>query len=213
MAGSFRLCRESAAGLRFEVSQGMNWAADGIIDFLTFLLPGFVAAALFHSLRPHTKPGAFERVIQALIFTTAIKAITEPLAGSENWEPGLSFAVAVVLALIVACVLNNDLMHKFFRGLGITRETSYPTEWYSSFSRHKNCYVVLHLKGQRRLYGWPHEWPSRPEGGHFRIILGEWLVEDERIPVTGVEATIIPVHEVEMVELVDQHYKQEDNHG
>ena len=131
----------------------MNWVADGVIDVLTFLLPGFVAAALFHSLRAHAKPGAFERVIQALIFTTAIKAITEPLAGSKNWEPGLSFAIAVVLALMVAYVLNNDLMHKFFRSLGITRETSYPTEWYSSFSRHEKCYVVLHLKGQRRLYG------------------------------------------------------------
>ena len=202
----------------------MNWAADGVIDVLTFLLPGFVAATLFHSLRPHAGLSAFERVIQALIFTMVIEiiftivieVITGPLTGIEDWKPALSVAIAAVLALMVAYVLNNDLMHKVLRRCRITRETSYPTEWYSSFSRHEKCYVVLHLKGQRRLYGWPQEWPSRPEEGHFRITLGEWLVEDnERIPVTGVEATVIPVHEVEMVELVNRPHKQkqEDNHG
>ena len=199
----------------------MNWVADGVIDVLTSLLPGFVAAALFHSLRPYVKLSAFERVIQALIFTTVIEiiftimieVITGPLTGIEDWKPAISVAIAAVLALMVAYVLNNDLMHKVLRRCRITRETSYPTEWHSSFSRHEHCYVVLHLRGQRRLYGWPHEWPSRPEEGHFQIILGEWLVEDKRIPVTGVEATVIPVHEVEMVEFIDQHHKQEDNHG
>ena len=40
-----------------------------IVHVLVFLLPGFLTAAIFHSLTPHRKPEAFERVISALVFT------------------------------------------------------------------------------------------------------------------------------------------------
>ena len=46
----------------------MNWASGEVVGVLTFLLPGFVAAAVFYSLTSHPKPDAFDRVVQALIF-------------------------------------------------------------------------------------------------------------------------------------------------
>ena len=193
----------------------MNWASGEVVGILTFLLPGFVAAAVFHSLTSHPKPDTFDRVIQALIFTVIGNAITTVFvswANSPNendqwikpWEPLLSILVAVALALLASHASNRDSVHGILRRLRITRETSYPSEWYSAFSRHDDCYVVLHLKGQRRLYGWPEEWPSHPEQGHFRISEGEWLDEDKRIPATGVSAVLIPASEVEMVEFLSQ---------
>lgn len=203
----------------------MNLASNGVIDVLTFLLPGFVAAAIFYSLTSHAKPGAFERVIQALIFTMIIKAIVtlyvmfssstgESRHWVGDWEPVPSVAIAVILALVAAYVLNNDLVHRVLRRLSITRETSYPTEWYSSFSKPMN-YIVLHLKGERRLYGWPEEWPSRPEEGHFRIVEGEWLTEKGSTPATGVASIVIPVSEVEMVEFLEKYRiaAKEAHHG
>lgn len=191
----------------------MNWASGEVISVLTFLLPGFVAAAIFYSLTSHPKPTAFDRVVQALIFTVIGNAITTAIFSNstsrtenpvltDNWEPVVSILVAVVLALIASYASNRDSVHRILRSLGVTKETSYPSEWYSAFSRHVDCYVVLHLKGQRRLYGWPEEWPSHPEEGHFRIAEGEWLVDDERIPATGVSAILIPTNEVEMVEFL-----------
>ena len=191
----------------------MNWASGEVVGILTFLLPGFVAAAVFHSLTSHPKPDTFDRVIQALIFTVIGNAITTVFvswANSPNendqwikpWGPLLSILVAVALALLASHASNRDSVHGILRRLRITRETSYPSEWYSAFSRHDDCYVVLHLKGQRRLYGWPEEWPSHPEQGHFRISEGEWLDDDKRIPATGVSAVLIPASEVEMVEFL-----------
>ena len=98
--------------------------------------------------------------------------------------------------------LNRDTVHRLLRRIGVTRETSYPSERYSAFSRHCDCYVTLHLKGERHLYGWPEVWPSRPDEGHFRIAEAEWLVENERIPATGVAAILIPADQVELVEFV-----------
>ena len=110
-----------------------------------------------------------------------------------------------MLALMTVCWSNNDTMHRILRRLGITKETSYPSEWYSTFWRLNDCYVVLHLKGERRLYGWPEEWPSQSDRGHFRISEGEWLGENDendRVSATEVSAILIPANDVEMVEFI-----------
>lgn len=192
----------------------MSWASSEIVSTLIFLLPGFVTAAIFYSLTSYPNPGAFDRVIHALVFTVIVQAIMgiltsllndsatkENTSWIETWGLPLSILIAILIAVILAYILNRDIVHSAFRRFGITKETSYPSEWYSAFSRHHGCYVVLHLEGERRLFGWPEEWPSCPDEGHFRIVQGEWLTEDKkRIPVTGVSAILIPVGQVEMVE-------------
>ena len=55
----------------------MDWASSEIVGILTFLLPGFIAAEVFHSLTSHPKPGVFDRIVRALIFTLIGQAITE----------------------------------------------------------------------------------------------------------------------------------------
>ena len=192
----------------------MNWASSEVVTILTFLLPGFVATAIFHSLTAHPKPNEFDRIVQALIFTTVVQAIVKgvPLVGSlagvaPLWTGESEIVVAVLVAVAVAVVAvyasNHDTLLRFLRWIGLTRETSYPSEWYSAFARNPDCYVVLHLKGERRLYGWPEEWPSRPDQGHFRIAEAEWLVEEKRTPLTGVSVILVPGDEVEVVEFLE----------
>ena len=62
----------------------MSWASSEVVGVLTFLLPGFVAAAIFYSLTSHPKPGAFDRVIQALIFTVIGQAIVALLLAIDS---------------------------------------------------------------------------------------------------------------------------------
>ena len=192
----------------------MNWASSEVVTILTFLLPGFVATAIFHSLTAHPKPNEFDRIIQALIFTTVVQAIVKgvPLVGSlagvaPLWTGESEIVVAVLVAVAVAVVAvyasNHDTLLRFLRWIGLTRETSYPSEWYSAFARNPDCYVVLHLKGERRLYGWPEEWPSRPDQGHFRIAEAEWLTEEGSISATGVSTILVPGDDVEMVEFLE----------
>ena len=194
---------------------GVNWASGEVVGVLTFLLPGFVAAGIFYSLTSHPKPSAFDRTVLALIFTAIAQSITEliPLPNNvadsgtqafKDWEPALSVLVAIVLGLGASCFSNSDALHKILRGLRITRETSFPSEWYSTFARYgERCFLVLHLQGERRLYGFAEEWPSNPKEGHFRISDAEWLIdEDNRIPAKGVEAILIPATEVTMMEFL-----------
>lgn len=193
----------------------MSWSSSEVVSILTFLLPGFVAGVIFNSLTSHPKPGDFDRILQALIFTSLIQALTVSALWVSSGISSLSFmeyqhadiilsaVFAIALGLVTSYVFNHDWVHAFLRFIHVTRETSYPSEWYSSFSRNPDCYVVLHLDGERRLYGWPEEWPSQPDKGHFRIAEAEWLLDGgETIPIEGVVAIVVPATEVGMIEFV-----------
>ena len=191
----------------------MSWGSGELVGVLAFLLPGFVAGAIYHALTSHPKPSAFERVIQALIFTAIIQAIATPLPSSVrvaevslgagvSWDPLWSTGLAVLIALVVVLVVNHDLLHGPLRKLRVTRETSHSSEWYSAFAAHET-YVVLHLTGQRRLYGWPTEWPGDPARGHFRITEAAWLTDEGRQPLQGVKAIMISMTDVRMVEFLE----------
>ena len=61
----------------------------------------------------------------------------------------------------------------------------------------------LHLKGERRLFGWPFDWPDQADSGHFVIMEPEWVLDDNsRARLHKVERLIVPVKDVEMVECV-----------
>lgn len=196
----------------------MSWATTELIPLLNYLLPGFVAVAVFSSLTSHAKPSEFERIIQALIFTVLAQISTLAIKGTllavgarfetlgswpENGDLVASILSATALGTLAAWAVNTDSAHALLRKIGVTREDSYPTEWYSAFSRNRDCYAVLHLEGERRLFCWPEEWPSDPKTGHFVVVDAEWLVgENERVPLPSVQAMLVPVGNVEMVEFV-----------
>ena len=199
----------------------MAWASSEIVAVITFLLPGFVAAAVFYSLTSHPKPGDLDKIIQALVFTMVGRAIGQgiELAASifgrdsiwdARWDLAVSVAIAVTIAFFAAWIANTDWIYAILRKMGATKESSHPSEWYSAFVANKDCYVVLHLKGQRRIFGWPAEWPSKPDRGHFRITYGAWLAENAAATKSGVLEVVIPAPHVEMVEFLEREY-DDDN--
>ena len=196
----------------------MSWLSNDVVEILTFLLPGFIAAAIFYSLTSHPRPSEFISVVHALIFTMVVQAIvfllplerlSELLGSSAEAEILVSVPVALAMGMLASYVSNRDKLYAFLRWLRITRETSYPSEWYSSFANHEGCYVVLHLQGDRRLYGWVEEWPGQPDKGHFRLAEVSWVTEDSQSTLDQVSAIVIPASQVEMVEFVQPESRDE----
>jgi hypothetical protein len=197
----------------------MDYPDSSVITVLTYLMPGLVAAAVLYVLTPAPKPVPFERVVQALIYTIVVQAllvaVRTPLvfAGRKwfaigAWTPDVSLVWSVILAVLIGILSawadNTDRVHALLRRWGVTLQTSYPSEWFGAFSQNRG-YVVLHLKGNRRLYGWAEEWPSVPDRGHFIMTQAEWLVDDKSIDLGTVERLVIPVSDIEMVELMYPH--------
>ena len=207
----------------------MDLPNKALIDVLTYLLPGFVAAATVYVLTPAIRPAPFERVVQALIYTIVVQALVVVCRflllgiGSRCCRMGTwtsdaalvwSMVLAVAVGLVTAWANNTDCVHAVLRRVGITHQTSFSSEWYGAFAQNDG-YIVLHIAGQRRLYGWAEEWPSTPEKGHFVVTQAEWLIDNgPSVPLTGVERILIRGEDVEMVEMmkVDK-TKTEDNDG
>ena len=195
----------------------MNYLTNEFIEILKFLLPGFITAWVFYGLTAYAKPSQFERVVQALIFTIIVQAIVIVIHWSAEligeyyfiigrWNNNLNLIYSIVIAFIIGLLFsyfaNNDKIHSFLRKKRITKQTSFPSEWFGSFSQFKT-YVVLHLRDGRRIYGWPEEWPSQFDNGHFSIAEAEWLDNDNRIELTRVSNILIPATEVLFVEFME----------
>jgi hypothetical protein len=193
----------------------MDSLSQETILFLQYLLPGFLAAWIFYGLTSYTKPSQFERVVQALIFTLFIRAFLYLLMVlflyiGHYWRLGVwdessnliwSLPIAITIGLLFSYYANNDKIHRKLREKNITKETSFPSEWFGAFSDTKT-WIVLHLHDSRRLYGWPKEWPSSAKNGHFVITYPSWLDDKQEVPIAGVKNILINVDDVKWVEFM-----------
>lgn len=184
-----------------------------VVSVLMFLLPGFVSAGIYNSLISRPVSDGFQVVVRAFIFTVFVQLFAIPVLelsrlyewsflSSVIWEIVVLAFVSVAIGIASAHAWNKDYIHRLLRHWNVTVESSYRSAQYSAFAFHRDCYVVMHLKGGRRLYGWPGEWPSRPDNRHFLIEECEWLVDDDRTPAKGVSHILIHESEVEMVEFM-----------
>ncbi|MEX0727832.1 MAG: DUF6338 family protein [Planctomycetaceae bacterium] len=192
----------------------MDFVDSELISVIYQLLPGFIAAWLFYGLTAHEPKSPFERTVQALIFTALIQAVVIPSGWLLVWTGTLGFTigvwntsaafllsifVSIVLGLVFTFCANSGYIHNRLPDR-ITKRTSFPSEWFSAFNEDKR-YIYLHLNGQRRLYGWPTEWPDRPGSGHFVMEEVQWILDDNtRVPLYLTKKLLIPATDVLMVE-------------
>lgn len=195
-----------------------------VVTILDYLLPGFVAAWVFYGLTGHPKQSPFERVVQALIFTIIVRALLAVVEQGTHfavlscgvlidaWSEPARLVTSIIIALLVghaiAWIANNNAYHRKLYKWRITTKTSLVSEWHSAFSS-RDCYIILHLgdtMGNRKLFGWPLEWPDKPKEGHFVIIEPEWLTEEDgeyqRSPAEHDEMILVCAANVLMVEFV-----------
>lgn len=183
-------------------------------------------AWIFYSLTSHKIPTSFERVIQALIFTLIVQVLVsaqkkillyfgQTLFSLGEWtknsELVASLLTAVCLGVLAAYIVQSDLLHRLFRQLGVSSRSSQPSEWHGIFSKNL-LYVVVHMKDGRRLFGWPSEWPSDHERGHFFITSPSWIIDKEErkeeIPLNQVEGILLDVKDVQWIELIKRQENQ-----
>jgi hypothetical protein len=138
-----------------------------------------------------------------------------------------SLIASILLGLILVWCVNNDFPTFLFRADGeegcktccsrillplqkalsklhLTNKTLHANEWSNAFNTNSR-FIVLHLEGSRRLYGWPRQFPDDPNSGHFIMTQCQWLLDDgTRVPLYTVHEFLVSVKEVERVEFLIQ---------
>jgi hypothetical protein len=185
-----------------------------VIPLLQYLIPGFLSAWIFYSLTAFKRPDTFGQIVQALIFTFVIQGAVLGIGaiclwvGSKGFSVGKwdaraeafwAFIVSVCLAGLFCYLASNGRLHALLRKRNLTRKNSHPNEWYSVFERHDRL-VTLHLSDERRLFGWPLEWPSGPKEGQFIVLNPRWLGDDGLALPFGAELLVIDSSKVQWVE-------------
>lgn len=205
--------------------------SNGVIEVLTFLLPGFITAWVFYGLSSFPKPSQFERLVQALIFTMFLQALLLPgvrwiaLAIGKSssigpWTVNVAFGWTVILALLlgigVTFAADHDFPHAPLRWLRLTKVNSYSSEWSREFARLSpkagEDFIVLTLADKRRLMGYAILSPDAPDRGHFSLKNASWLHDGEgQTPAGGV--ILIPAKSVMFVEFMVKPEPKEQPNG
>jgi len=177
-----------------------------LIELLNYILPGLITLWLFYGLTSHKKPPQFERIIEALIYTIFIQFFIAVLKlfieiKSEH-EIIFSISIAMIFGVILSYFSNNDIFHKLLRFLKITKQTSYPSEWFGVFNKYKR-FIVLNLKDGRRLFGWPIEWPSDPNNGYLLMTNLYWFNNKNIIKIDQIEFLLINTNQIEWIEFYE----------
>ncbi|MDB5174737.1 MAG: hypothetical protein JWN51_3510 [Phycisphaerales bacterium] len=195
------------------------------IPIFYFLLPGFLTAAVVYTLTAHPKGNSFERVVQALIYTVVIQGIVVSirwfmyLIGEHirwdahylalgPWTSNSGLLWSLIVAVLVGIVVSRNVhkrtaIFKWMQRASCSRRTASPSQWYTAFHRYDR-YVILHLDGERRLRGWPEEWPDECDKGHFILDDPAWILDDgTAVGLIQVYKMLVPASDVSSVEFVN----------
>lgn len=192
----------------------MDGLVKEVIPLLQYLLPGFLAAWIFYALTAFKRPDTFGQIVQALIFTFVIQSLVVGLgsllllAGEHFFSVGAwdkksealwSAVIAVVMGFLSCHVANSDKLHALLRKLKVTTQNSFPCEWYCAFLSRQG-FVILHLIGGKRLFGWPSEWPSEPSNGQFVLEFPRWIDNHGNPLPVRAKVIVIDASKVQWVE-------------
>ena len=198
----------------------MDFIESEIVAFLQYLIPGLLCAWVFYGLTAFQKPSQFERLVQALIFTLLVQAITflykkialfiGEFLSLGRWDKDIELVTSAVMAVLVGLVFsyftNNGKLHAIFRNLKITKENPYRSEWIHEFIN-RETHILLHLNDGRRICGWPNGWPPNSDTGHFALSDAAWWSASEADEITEhvlkrTAVILINVKDVSMVEFL-----------
>ncbi|MGN4049155.1 DUF6338 family protein [Pseudomonas sp. SM4] len=185
-----------------------------VIPLLQYLIPGFLSTWIFYALTAFKRPDTFGQIVQALIFTFVIQGAVMGMStlcfwvGAKGFSIGqwdaksetlCAFMVSGSLGLLSCYLATNDRLHSWLRRRNVTKQSSYPSEWFSFFAQHHRL-ITLHLNDERRVFGWPVEWPPESTSGQFVMQNPRWLNADGTETAFGAEYLLIDSGNVKWVE-------------
>lgn len=193
------------------------------INILFFMIPGLCASFIIDTIIVRKDLTAISRIIEALIFTFLIYVFLSFITNIElfatlkliDGEISLKFTddkifllsliiLTIVLPIIVGKVMFSDWHMRVLRTLKITDKTSRDTTWQDVLIEQKRN-IVIHLRDERRIYGWPMYYSNLPENGFIYLWNPSWIDMENKYIECNTHGILIKSDDIYFVEfLLDQ---------
>nr|WP_236165647.1 DUF6338 family protein [Pseudomonas fulva] len=163
------------------------WAADKLILFIAFVIPGFISIKCYQLLQPGVVRNAADQVVDAIAYSCINYALFLWLifaverSALRDAHP-LLYGIFYVVVLLVGPVIWA-VMWRWMRSWEVfQRNAPHPTAkpWDFIFQQRKPYWVIVHLKGGGTiggLYGGQSFASSAPAPEQI-YLEQEWIVED-----------------------------------
>lgn len=191
------------------------------INILFFLIPGFISSFIIDSIIVRKESSTVKRIIESLIFTFIIYLITNAISGielfaslsSKDGQTVFSFSqnnkflltlslTSLLLPIFIGTVLYHDYHMAILRFLKITDKTSRDTTWQDVFVENKK-FIVIHLKDERRIFGWPMYYSNVPENGIIYLYEPSWIDDENNYIECGTHGILIKSEEIQFIEFLN----------
>ena len=149
------------------------------------LLPGFASLLVERAILFQPKETALFSTIKALVYSFLNYTIFSftGIAVTSRWAAITIFLIAVITGLLIGYCKSKDLHMQLARKFGLTRKTARPSVWLDIFqdkySDGTGPYIVVFLKDERRIYGWPEYYANEYSNGPILFLTrASWLYND-----------------------------------
>lgn len=203
----------------------MNELITTLEPTIKLLLPGFLAAWIYHAFSPFKPQSQFDRVINALILTFLIQlgiGLIEKLAltlggfyslgeWSDDVELAWTALCSVIIGLTFSYFSHNDAFHDVLRKLKLSSKTSYPSEWYGLALEEltkPDAWILLQLDDGNRVAGWAERWPTETKAGQF-VLAWPYLMQDTKAArMENVNVIVIEASNVKWIEILNPQWNK-----
>lgn len=167
-------------------------------QILIFLIPGFFSSIILNILIVQKEKDKFKILIEGLIFSLFFYALlvilkqNNPILPDKsttgiiiikyNWFPLiLLFSFSIIFSVILAKLINYDIILRFARFIRITKKDSDNSVWYGVFNRHKKRrLIIINFFDGKRLAGLVKHFSDNPECPYIYLTNPAWVIYNKK---------------------------------
>lgn len=193
------------------------------LQIILMLLPGFLTLAIKNGLFATKDKAGVDKIVEAIAFSLVdygvyvlistslglslirvqIQKEAVQLTGLNIQNILLILAIAILIGVLVATLLERGWLYKILRKLKITYLTGRIAVWNDVFSSYRKIWVLVHLKDGRKVIGWPKYYSEVSTRRELFLAEAAWMTDDGKfINVEGEGILITEGCGIDLVEIL-----------
>lgn len=193
------------------------------LQIILMLFPGFLTLAVRNGLVATREKTGVDKVVEAIAFSLVdygvylliscslglsliefqIQKEAVQLTGLNIESIILILAIATLIGVLFATLLERGWLYTILRKLKITYLTGRITVWNDVFSAHRGIWVLVHLKDGRKIVGWPKYYSEVSTRRELFLAEAAWMTDDAKfVEVEGEGILITEECGIDLIEVL-----------